>query len=170
MKCQDYLNLSDTAKPISNYELKTNEYFDIPLFMKKNNSGLLDSLKMISDTLVNSVAFRRVKLDRQDGASFIYYFDCRKGLIFDLSPNIADYYPNCEIMRTEAHIATNPKYINVTELNLIKGQLHKQELTIFQNWEGNAKETKMPVSSYSEVRENIDPGIIMLLYNLKEEK
>ena len=64
MHAQDYLNLSDTAKPLTNYLVKENESVSWNFYSKTQPyDKFIDSLNQLPDTTLDNLQFKRVYFD-----------------------------------------------------------------------------------------------------------
>ncbi len=168
--CQDYLALSDTSTPLNFYQLKENEYFDVPLFLVKNKAVDVSDIKKINDTIIHGDVFKRARMQRKINGSlnqYTYLFNCKKKLIFNLAPNIEYLYPDCEMMRTETRFASEPTSILITEISVHADQLSASEINIFKLWKRNLSQSNFDTLSKDEVFQQIDAGLIM---NLSTQK
>ena len=170
--CQDYIHLSDTCRPVANYRLKENEYFNIALFSKKNNPGISDSVQHLSDTIMHGKSYKRIIYATHQGKStnnFIYLYAC-DGVknIFNLHPDFEGVHPDCELVRSEFYSSASPGVVQITELTMERNSLTDTELSIFNRWLINSRENKLPLLTYKDSRKT-DLLLIQRLYDVGEK-
>ena len=157
MICQDYFNFKDTAMPLFNYSLKSNDTLSIWRFFSPSaRSDTLPGVFTMQDTVLKNKIFKRVKVlykyYPQLNYYVVYYFDCNaKKNIFHLNRTLSGMYPNCKANRMDFFDSTGNVMIR-TEYEIIKTKLNNEEERIFKQWNKNARKTKLPLLSFSEVK------------------
>jgi hypothetical protein len=157
MRCQDYFNFKDTAMPLFNYLLKSNDTVSLwRFFIPKTKYDTLPGMFTMKDTIMDNIVYKRVKVlykyYPEQNYFGVYYFDCNtKKNIFHLNRTLSDMYPNCKSNRIDFFDSSGNVSIR-NEYKIIKDTLSCEEECIFKQWQKNAKKTKLPLLSYSETK------------------
>ncbi|HTE12465.1 MAG TPA: hypothetical protein VK645_15885 [Chitinophagaceae bacterium] len=98
-----------------------------------------DSLKNLSDTVINNIAYGRIRMDRtinDDRIYLILYFRCdKKGTWITAFKTLSDSI-GCPIVWDDSFIKN--RLFMTRELEFVSDKLSQKELTVFDAWEKNA--------------------------------
>ncbi|MDB5202030.1 MAG: hypothetical protein JWQ27_1439 [Ferruginibacter sp.] len=158
MRCQDYYNFSDTARPFTNYILHKEKGEAVGWGFYNDNSfeNRADSLISLPDTTIDGSIFKRLKtvnMYKPFKDEYIIYFKCpAKQSMFSLDRRLEKKYPNCKIVRTDL-VDSNAVIGATFEYAIERENLTANEEKIFRKWKENAATTKLPVISFKEVHQ-----------------
>lgn len=161
MACQDYLSFKDTAAPFCNYRFPLNEPANVWVFFaQKNASDTLHGVFPLNDTIINNTVFKRIKIlykyyDLHKDYGVYYLEKDPKKSIFHMNQTLSDMYPDYNAKKFD-FFEPNGNIIFGSE-HIITDKLTSEEECIFKKWESNAKNTKLPIISYSDVYKIILP-------------
>lgn len=154
MKCQDYSNFSDTAMPFNNYQLEQGESPSVVFYANKRKIEISDSSINMTDTTIQNKVLKRIKMVHiYDSTSYeyVYYIDCNiKKNIFHINISIDEMFPGCQVIKSESRANLNTNLKNIFEFNMLKQKLSSTEAKIFDKWQRNAIQTKLPLVDYLE--------------------
>lgn len=156
LRCQDYANLSDTARPKCNYFLHGDETVNWRFYAEKKLYDLDGEVVPLSDTTIKNKNYKRLKITKFISANFgneyhVFYLNCQaKKTIFHINRSLDEKYPKCQIALSEIWSDRNPANKGIFELNVLKTKLSREEKKIFKSWAKNAKATKLPLLTYSQ--------------------
>jgi hypothetical protein len=157
MHCQDYLHLSDTAKPFCNYLRKTTDRIENNFFFAtKSKYDTLGGIHTMSDTLIDGITYKRIKILYQyydyEKSYSVLYLDCRpNNSMFYFNKTITDLSNGCKAFRTDFFDSTNRPIIR-SEMSTVSSKLSKVENSIFECWKKNGVNSTLPLISYSEAK------------------
>ncbi len=166
MKCQDYVSFSDTAKPFCNYLIKKEDNIAVRFYGGKTSVDITDSLIYLPDTTMLNKSFKRIKyfISRPTGIiEYVNYLDCTsKRNIFTINKTLDELYPNCQVVRHEIKADPNSEMKVMFEYVMLNTKLNSHELKVFKKWRQNAKETKLPLLTFSEAFHKCNRYLISL--------
>lgn len=139
--CYVYRHLSDTAQPVFRYKLTESSPGWGLLISSDGNFDSFTS-KQLTDTVVNGIATKRMQLIKKefDIVSFYTYYgssDFPK-TIFRFHPHIDSLLQPAVPFRVDFRTNDTDKF-SIGELKVIRTKLDEKQLSIFKNWERNAK-------------------------------
>jgi hypothetical protein len=144
-----YSSFSDTAKILDKYILPDTAMMRSLsgwAFYKNWDINIAGSIKTLTDTLIDKVAYRRVQLPIISNGflvTIIAYQRCdRKGSIFQFDKNLGKKL-GCPVMRIDD--LPSPEYpIPISsEINFLRDSLTKEEIKIFEAWKKNMKKNQI---------------------------
>lgn len=159
MSCQDYHMFKDTAQPFCSYNLKWNDTTDLwKFYYTKEVSDTAPGMSVMSDSMVNNISFKRIKvLDQhypQQRFYNVYYLNCNTFQnMFNLNRTLNDMYPGCKTTMSDL-FADDGNLIFRAEYEILEDKLNQVEEKVFNQWHENAITTKLPKLSYKEARKN----------------
>lgn len=163
LRCQDYYNLSDTAKPINNYRLKRDEVINWKFYYDENPVDLAGSRSVLPDTVIGEKQYKRIKFTSKNGdynSETINYLDCfSKTTIFHLNRALDIENPGCQVVMTESRPDVNKPLKSVFKTEIIQDKLLDNELKIFKKWGKNMQSTRLPLLSLDEVNRTLIPPV-----------
>jgi hypothetical protein len=167
LQCQDYLHLSDTAKPFCNYLRKTTDRIENNFFFTtKSKYDTLGGTHIMSDTIIDGITYKRIKILYQnyeyEKSYSILYLDCRpNNSMFYFNKTLTDLYNGCKAFRTDFCDSTGRSVIR-SEMLTVSNKLSTSENKLFDCWKKNAAITTLPLISYSEAKE-------IMIFDIKHE-
>lgn len=153
-RCQDYYELSDTAKPYCNYyvadTMTVGHFFCNDYKLAKR--GIWSDPVLISDTTIEGKNYKRARsfflLDTTNGDYADYYIDCSLNTgIFYLLNSVDDLCKGCTAVRADN---ISKPIIHTTRFWFDRTKLSKKEKLIFKQWEINAKNVNLPLLKYMD--------------------
>lgn len=158
MLCQDYYSLNDTAMPFSNYKLKQNEAVAWQFYSSKKERDLSKTINKLADSVIDGHNYKRVRTEHifgDDHFEYEYFIDCDfPKSIFHINNTLEEKYPNCSVVRADL-VDLNSNERKIFEFKINQQYLDTPMSKIFTKWEKNAKELKMPISSFNDVQTKI---------------
>ncbi|MEJ7625320.1 MAG: hypothetical protein WKF35_00540 [Ferruginibacter sp.] len=152
MRCQDYNNLSDTAKPYTNYVLKHNDIITWN-FYKSEKIETKSNIIFQKDTIIDNLMYKRIKTIKrfeEEGLEYIYYLECNgKQNIFHVDTTI-ERKTKCKIIRSDL-VDSNGVIKFSFRYQIIRTKLREDEERVFTRWKINASETSLPLLKLSDV-------------------
>lgn len=160
-KCQDYLNFSDTATPVVNYQLQKSDVVSWQFYYDKDPRDSAGIKSFLPDTLINGVTYRRIRfLNKGDGFAYekTNYLDCQsKRNIFHINRALDEAYPDCQVVRSDMRTDLNSPLTSVFIARIDREKLTSSELKIFEKWKNNGISTKLPLLRFEEANRVILP-------------
>jgi len=161
-RCQDYFSFSDTASVECNYRINPLTIPPNDIFRKLIRKGW-ETKEEVRDSLLQGQPARIIKLT-EDNAPYgyrieeNYYF--QKGVqissIINFDSIVSDRFPGKKLPEGYSLVRVdNITYPQKAEMYsdyyIARDSLTEKELKIFNQWEKNAAETKLPLISEAEV-------------------
>ncbi|MBS1733336.1 MAG: hypothetical protein JST02_08580, partial [Bacteroidetes bacterium] len=164
MKCQDYITLTDTSSPITNYVL-TSEGGDFwEFYLPKKADDTLGIRTVLPDTIINKKSYKRLKIAAADTVEHEYYIECNaKQNIFHLNRTLDEMYPGCKIVKS-IEKRKNIPFTYIIEVNVLSDSLTMNEESIFSKWAKNASECKLPLLDFRSAS-----SIMMKIYSKQHQ-
>ena len=155
--CQDYHSFTDTASVICSYQLKPGDATGWYTYTSRDNSPI-ENFQVISDTIIDGNLYKRVKytskIESSNYLSEEYYYLSNKMLksnLFIVHRGIEAMLPGYTICRVVLNLVRPDTILQTTDFKILRNWLTVEERKIFEKWGANALETKLPLSSLSEV-------------------
>ncbi len=155
MRCQQYDNFKDTAKPLYNFEIKQEDALPFWRFYNSKNVSQVTTGDMtaLPDTTIANVSYKRIAIPHKNSSYWftVYYIKCNAAQnIVHMNRGLEQLYPGCKAFRNEFWDAEKNIVSNVFEYKIINDTLSETEEHIFTNWVENAKNPSLPVVSFNE--------------------
>lgn len=161
LRCQDYFHFSDTALPVSNYQLQKSEGINWKFYYEENQNDLAGTRSTLSDTLINGHLYKRVRLvnkgDRGAYTTTYYLEHHTKSNIFHINRALDNAYPDCQVVISEMKNDVNGPMKSVFRIEIVREKLTDRELKVFEKWQQNIETSKLPLLSLDEVNRIILP-------------
>lgn len=156
LRSQDYLSFTDTATIVNNYVVQPGES-PSPNFKFGKLLGSLDSIKVITDTLINGERYKRIqKVINVPEHPYLceqtYYYLCDRP--FWNIKQSDERFPGCMCVRQDIHEIIPKPSLYVIECRIVSTSLTKEEENIFRAWCKNARNTKLPLHTLEDVKKN----------------
>jgi hypothetical protein len=157
MRCQDYLKMHDTAKPVTNYRLTDKEFLCFGFYILPKPFKASQLVFPSKDTVIGDKKFKMVRVfNKLDSSGYEYYLQKRlSDNIFHLNAFLDNSFPEFQVVKIIFYYNVLSKRVSVTEINFIADSLSKQQNAIFKQWENNSRNTSLPTSSMMNAIKNL---------------
>jgi hypothetical protein len=159
--CQDYYNLSDTALPVCNYQVKSGESMNWDFYSKRSMDPAGEFIPL-PDTIFENKSYKRVRFaNKAFQYEDVFYLDCEpRNNIFHINKTVDELYPNCKVVRLETRGDLKSPLVGIFHPTIVREKLTTQEKEIFKKWGVNAKSTTLPMLTQSEASKKCKPPAI----------
>jgi hypothetical protein len=154
MRAQDYLTFADTAMPLTNYLLKTNESISWDFYRTSHlYDKYIDSLIPIPDTTIDGKSFKRLWFPLSGNGWYqkiTYFIICSKlENIFHMSRAFDDRHRGCKVSCIQYEEPSTGRS-SINKLILIRDNLTITESKIFEKWKANLETSTLPITTLNE--------------------
>ncbi len=156
MRAQDYITFSDTATPVTNYQLKNSESISFGFHLDKHPYGkYIDSLVPMPDSMINGKQYKRLYFDLSGSGwhqRLVYYFEHQESRnIFHMMKPFDSCYPGYKITRVQ-YIDMLTGHSSFSYLELVSNTLNVVEHNVFEAWQKNLSTSTLPITSKIEAQ------------------